>query len=83
MNIKEVIEALREEFKKKVNLKEKWERRIGSLGGRMLAIEKFVVEQKEEWKKREEEQEREMSSSERGYSGRISRQQLYGDKKHR
>lgn len=55
MNIEEVIEALREEFKKKVNLKEKWERRISSLGGRMLAIEKFVVEQKGEWKKQEEE----------------------------
>lgn len=40
-------------------MKEKWERRIGSLGGRMLAIEKFVVGQKEKWKKREEEQERE------------------------
>lgn len=74
MNIEEVIEALREEFKEKVNLKEKWERRIGNLEGRMLAIEKFVVKQKEEWKKREEElkvREREMGSSERGYSGRV------------
>lgn len=46
----------------------------------MLAIEKFVVEQKEEWKKREEKlkaREREIGSSERGHSGRVSRDSSY------
>lgn len=46
----------------------------------MLAIEKFVVEQKGEWKKREEElkaREREIGSSERGYSGRVSKNNSY------
>lgn len=58
-------------------MRDEWERRIGSLEGRMLAIEREICNRAkgrvEETRRRaERKRERKVDSSEGGYSGRVS-----------